>query len=104
MLCFSVHTSLSLSLFLSPDCEMDPELTGSQLLLGSVLQNTVRGSTGPAGLVLQSEGPYDFYQEPNMCQARLCLPAIEQLGHAVRRHLDDWPDHPALVQVRAGDL
>ncbi|KAM9495289.1 midasin [Clarias gariepinus] len=81
------------------DCEMDPELTGSQLLLGSVLQNTVRGSTGPAGLVLQSEGPYDFYQEPNMCQARLCLPAIEQLGHAVRRHLDDWPDHPALVQI-----
>ncbi|KAF5899322.1 midasin-like, partial [Clarias magur] len=81
------------------DSEMDPELTGSQLLLGSVLQNTVRGSGGPAGLLLQSEGPYDFYQEPNMCQARLCLPAVEQLAHAVRRRLDDWPDHPALVQI-----
>lgn len=87
----------------SPDCEMDPQLMGSQLLLSSVLQNTVRGSGGPSGLILQSEGPYDFYQEPNICQARLCLPAIEQLACAVRRRLDDWPDHPALVQVRGGN-
>lgn len=76
---------------------------GSQLLLSSVLQNTVRGSGGPAGLILQNEGPYDFYKEPNMCQARLCLPAIEQLARAVCHRLDDWPDHPALVQVRGGD-
>uniref|UniRef100_A0AAR2IVI6 Midasin n=1 Tax=Pygocentrus nattereri TaxID=42514 RepID=A0AAR2IVI6_PYGNA len=75
-------------------------LTGSQLLLSSLLQNTVRGSGGPAGLILQSDGPYDFYREPNMSQARLCLPAIEQLGQAVRQRLDDWPEHPALVQVR----
>ncbi|TSL47560.1 Midasin [Bagarius yarrelli] len=81
------------------DCELDPQLTGSQLLLSSVLQNTVRGSGGPAGLILQSDGPYDFYREPNMCQARLCLPAIEQLTRAVLRRLDDWPDHPALVQI-----
>ncbi|XP_053499982.1 midasin [Ictalurus furcatus] len=81
------------------DCEMDPQLTGCQLLLSSVLQNTVRGSGGPAGLILQSDGPYDFYREPNMCQARLCLPAIEQLARAVCRRLDDWPDHPALVQI-----
>ncbi|GAA6099361.1 midasin isoform X1 [Tachysurus ichikawai] len=81
------------------DCELDPQLTGSQLLLSSVLQNTVRGSGGPAGLILQNEGPYDFYREPNMCQARLCLPAIEQLARAVRRRLEDWPEHPALVQI-----
>ncbi|KAF4092103.1 hypothetical protein AMELA_G00017110 [Ameiurus melas] len=81
------------------DCEMDPQLTGCQLLLSSVLQNTVRGAGGPAGLILQSDGPYDFYREPNMCQARLCLPAVEQLSRAVRRRLDDWPDHPALVQI-----
>lgn len=72
---------------------------GTQLLLSSVLQNTVRGSGCPVGLILHSEGPYDFYQEPNMSQARLCLPVVEQLAHAVRRRLDDWPDHPALVQV-----
>uniref|UniRef100_A0AAR2K8H5 Midasin n=1 Tax=Pygocentrus nattereri TaxID=42514 RepID=A0AAR2K8H5_PYGNA len=80
-------------------CEMDSQLTGSQLLLSSLLQNTVRGSGGPAGLILQSDGPYDFYREPNMSQARLCLPAIEQLGQAVRQRLDDWPEHPALVQI-----
>lgn len=90
-------------MFLHADCEMDPQLIGSQLLLSCLLQNTVRGSGGPARLILQSDGPYDFYQEPNVCQARLCLPAIEQLGRAVRRRLDDWPDHPALVQVREGN-
>lgn len=94
------HNAEFLYVCLLPDCELDPQLTGSQLLLSSVLQNTVRGSGGPAGLILQSEGPYDFYREPNMCQARLCLPAIEQLARAVRRRLEDWPEHPALVQVR----
>ncbi|XP_035384712.1 midasin isoform X1 [Electrophorus electricus] len=81
------------------DCELDPQLISSQLLLSSLLQNTVRGSGGPAGLLLSSEGPYDFYQQPNMSQARLCLPALEQLGRAVRRRLDDWPGHPALLQI-----
>ncbi|XP_062857908.1 midasin [Trichomycterus rosablanca] len=81
------------------DCEMDPGLTGSQLLLSSLLQNTVQGSGGPAGLILQTEGPYDFYRDPNMCQARLCLPAVEQLARAVGQRLEDWPEHPALVQI-----
>ncbi|KAG9282412.1 midasin isoform X2 [Astyanax mexicanus] len=81
------------------DCEMDSQMTGSQLLLSSLLQNTVRGSGGPAALILQSDGPYDFYREPNMSQARLCLPALEQLSRAVRQRLDDWPEHPALVQI-----
>lgn len=72
---------------------------GSQLLLSTLLQNTVSGSGGPAGLILQSDGPYDFYRDTNMSQARLCLPALEQLSKAVRQRLDDWPDHPALVQV-----
>uniref|UniRef100_A0A8B9KSV2 Midasin n=1 Tax=Astyanax mexicanus TaxID=7994 RepID=A0A8B9KSV2_ASTMX len=92
----SLCVSLSLSL---SDCEMDSQMTGSQLLLSSLLQNTVRGSGGPAALILQSDGPYDFYREPNMSQARLCLPALEQLSRAVRQRLDDWPEHPALVQV-----
>lgn len=88
-------SSLSVS-----DCEVDPKLMGSQLLLSTLLQNTVSGSGGPAGLILQSNGPYDFYRDPNMSQARVCLPALEQLNKAVRQRLDDWPDHPALVQVR----
>lgn len=81
------------------DCEVDPKLMGCQLLLSTLLQNTVSGSGGPAGLILQSDGPYDFYRDPNMSQARLCLPAVEQLSKAVRQRLDDWPDHPALVQI-----
>ncbi|XP_076872534.1 midasin isoform X2 [Brachyhypopomus gauderio] len=81
------------------DCELDPQLLGSQLLLSTLLQNTVRGCGGPAGLILCGDGPYDFYREPNTSQARLGLPALEQLGRAVRRRLDDWPEHPALLQI-----
>ncbi|XP_003200751.2 midasin [Danio rerio] len=81
------------------DCEVNSKLMGSQLLLSTLLQNTVSGSGGSAGLILQNDGPYDFYREPNMSQARLCLPALEQLSKAVRQRLNDWPEHPALVQI-----
>ncbi|TRZ01341.1 hypothetical protein DNTS_001208 [Danionella cerebrum] len=81
------------------DCELNPKLMGSQLLFSTLLQNTVRGSGGPAGLILQNDGPYDFYKDPNMSQARLCLPALEEMTKAVRQRLNDWPDHPALVQI-----
>ncbi|KAF4099466.1 hypothetical protein G5714_019592 [Onychostoma macrolepis] len=81
------------------DCEVDPKLMGSQLLFSTLLQNTVSGSGGPAGLILRSDGPYDFYRDPNMSQARICLPALEQLSKAVRQRLSDWPEHPALVQI-----
>uniref|UniRef100_A0A9J8BXI4 Midasin n=1 Tax=Cyprinus carpio carpio TaxID=630221 RepID=A0A9J8BXI4_CYPCA len=81
------------------DCEVDPKLMGSQLLLSTLLQNTVSGSGGPAELIVQSDGPYDFYRDPNMSQARICLPALEQLSKAVRQRLSDWPEHPALVQI-----
>ncbi|KAM3861280.1 midasin [Diretmus argenteus] len=81
------------------DAEMDQQLTGSQLLLAALLQNTVQGSGGPNGLAIHAEGPYDFYQQPNMSQARLCLPVLEQLSVAVKQRLDDWPEHPALIQL-----
>ncbi|XP_073672706.1 midasin [Garra rufa] len=81
------------------DCEVDAKLMGSQLLLSTLLQNTVTGSGGPAELILQGDGPYDFYRDPNMSQARICLPALEQLSKAVRQRLNDWPEHPALVQI-----
>lgn len=85
--------------FSSSDSEMDQQLTGSGLLLSVLLQNTVQGSGGPDGLSITSEGPYDFYQQPNMSEARLCLPVLEQLSEAVKQRLQDWPGHPALVQV-----
>jgi len=82
-----------------PDSEVDQQITGSQLILGSVLQNSVLGSEGPGGLTVQTDGPYDFYQQPNMSEARACLPAMEQLRTAVHQRLDEWPEHPALLQV-----
>ncbi|XP_075869163.1 midasin [Nelusetta ayraudi] len=81
------------------DAELDQQLTGSELLLSALLQNTVQGSPGAEGLTVAPEGPYDFYQQSNMSEARLCLPVLEQLGAAVRRRLEEWPEHPALVQL-----
>ncbi|XP_034006274.1 midasin isoform X1 [Trematomus bernacchii] len=81
------------------DAEIDQQLTGSELLLSALLQNTVQGSGGPDGLSVTSEGAYDFYQQPNMSEARLCLPVLLQLGVAVKQRLEDWPEHPALVQL-----
>lgn len=74
-------------------------LTGSGLLLSALLQNTVQGSGAPGDLAIVSEGPYDFYHQPNMREARLCLSVLEKLDAAVKQRLQDWPDHPALVQV-----
>ncbi|CAK6975580.1 Hypothetical predicted protein [Scomber scombrus] len=81
------------------DVELDQQLTGSELLLSALLQNTVQGSGGPDGLAVTSEGAYDFYQQPNMSEARLCLPVLEQLSVAVKQRLEDWPEHPALIQL-----
>ena len=87
------------SFFHPPDAELDQQLTGSELLLSTLLQNTVQGSGGLDSLAVTSDGPYDFYQQPNMSEARLCLPVLEQLSVAVKQRLEDWPEHPALVQV-----
>ncbi|KAF3702507.1 Midasin Dynein-related AAA-ATPase MDN1 MIDAS-containing protein [Channa argus] len=81
------------------DAELDQQLLGSELLLSSLLQNSIQGSGGPYGLAVTSEGPYDFYQQPNMAEALLCLPVLEQLKAAVKQRLDDWPEHPALLQL-----
>ncbi|XP_011610045.2 midasin isoform X2 [Takifugu rubripes] len=81
------------------DAEVDHMLTGSGLLLSALLQNTVQGSGAPGDLAIASEGPYDFYHQPNMREARLCLSVLEKLDAAVKQRLQDWPDHPALVQL-----
>ncbi|XP_061609171.1 midasin isoform X3 [Phyllopteryx taeniolatus] len=81
------------------DAELNQQLAGSELLLSTLLQNTVQGSPGSDMLVLTSEGPYDFYQHPNIIEARLCLPVLEEMWTAVKQRLEDWPDHPVLVQL-----
>lgn len=86
-------------LFPPSDSDLDQQLTGSELLLSAILQNTVQGSGGGDGLAITPDGPYDFYQHPNMSEASLCLPVLEQLSVAVKQRLEDWPGHPALEQV-----
>uniref|UniRef100_A0A3Q3KQG4 Midasin n=1 Tax=Mastacembelus armatus TaxID=205130 RepID=A0A3Q3KQG4_9TELE len=81
------------------DSELDQQLTGSELLLSTLLQNTVLGSGGPDFLAFSSEGPYDFYHQPNMTETRLCLPVLQELSVAVKQRLDDWPEHPALIEL-----
>ncbi|XP_042084236.1 midasin isoform X2 [Haplochromis burtoni] len=81
------------------DSDLDQQLTGSELLLSAILQNTVQGSGGGEGLAITPDGPYDFYQHPNMSEASLCLPVLEQLSVAVKQRLEDWPGHPALEQL-----
>ncbi|XP_057678283.1 midasin isoform X2 [Corythoichthys intestinalis] len=81
------------------DAEVNQQLTGSELLLSLILQNTVQGSPGSDFLVHSVEGPYDFYHHPNMSEARLCLPVLEQLRIAVKQRLEDWLEHPVLVQL-----
>ncbi|KAM9704373.1 midasin [Menidia menidia] len=82
------------------DSDVDRQLTGSGLLLCTLLQNTVHGSGGlDDDLAVRTEGPYDFYQQPNMTEACLCLPVLELLGGAVKQRLEDWPEHPALIQL-----
>ncbi|RXM29707.1 Midasin [Acipenser ruthenus] len=80
------------------DSEMNEQLSGSQLLLSSLIQNTVSGGE-TSRLLLQPEGPYDFYQHPNIPQARQGQPALEEFSKAVRGLLQDWPEHPALLQL-----
>lgn len=79
-------------------------LTGSELLLSALLQSSVQGSEAPGYLAITSEGPYDFYHQPNMREARLCFSVLEQLNVAVNQRLQDWPEHPALVQVSVQTL
>lgn len=83
----------------SSDAELDQMLTGSELLLSALLQNTVQGSGAPGNLTIASEGPYDFYHQPNMREACLCFSVLEQLSAALNQRLQDFPEHPALVQV-----
>uniref|UniRef100_A0A8C3BNE5 Midasin n=1 Tax=Cairina moschata TaxID=8855 RepID=A0A8C3BNE5_CAIMO len=50
-------------------------------------------------LVLQQDGPYDFYQHPNIQQVRLCQPVLDNFAKEVNRLLQEWPEHPVLLQL-----
>ncbi|NXY90027.1 MDN1 protein, partial [Alcedo cyanopectus] len=78
--------------------EMNDSLLGSQLLVSAFLHNSFFGEL-TADLVLQQDGPYDFYQHPNIQQVRQCQPVLDRFAKEVNALLQEWPDHPVLVQL-----
>lgn len=79
--------------------EMNDSLLGSQLLLSTLLHNTFFEEV-TSDLVLQQDGPYDFYQHPNIQQVRQCQPVLDNFAKEINGLLQEWPEHPVLVQVK----
>uniref|UniRef100_A0A452IKR6 Midasin n=1 Tax=Gopherus agassizii TaxID=38772 RepID=A0A452IKR6_9SAUR len=78
--------------------EMNDYLLGSQLLVGTLLHNTLFEEV-TSDLIIQQDGPYDFYQHPNIHQVRQCQPVLDNFTKEVNRLLQEWPEHPALMQL-----
>uniref|UniRef100_A0A8C2SW72 Midasin n=1 Tax=Coturnix japonica TaxID=93934 RepID=A0A8C2SW72_COTJA len=78
--------------------EMNNSLLGSQLLVSTILHNTFFEET-TSDLMLQQNGPYDFYQHPNIKQVRQCQPVLEDFVKEINRLLQEWPEHPVLLQL-----
>ncbi|NXE72930.1 MDN1 protein, partial [Cochlearius cochlearius] len=78
--------------------EMNDSLLGSQLLVSTLLHNTFFEEL-TSDLVLQQDGPYDFYQHPNIQQVRQCQPVLDNFAKEVNGLLQEWPEHPVLVQL-----
>ncbi|KAJ6665782.1 hypothetical protein lerEdw1_001254 [Lerista edwardsae] len=95
--CYQTGTSLVAHFYPLIGSEMNDNLHGSQLLASTILQNTLF-EEGASELSLQHEGPYDFYHHPNIQQVRQCQPVLENLTKEVKVLLQEWPEHPALVQ------
>uniref|UniRef100_A0A4W3JDL5 Midasin n=1 Tax=Callorhinchus milii TaxID=7868 RepID=A0A4W3JDL5_CALMI len=87
------------------DSSLSDQLHGSQLLISSLIQNAISGDL-TSELVLPQDDLYDIYQHPNIEQAKQCQPVLENFTKRVKELLQEWPDHPALMQVRIeqGDL
>lgn len=78
--------------------ELNDQLLGSQLLACTLSHNTLFGEA-VSDLMVKPDGPYDFYQHPNVPEARHCQPVLQGFSEAVSQLLQDWPEHPALEQV-----
>lgn len=91
--------ALSLTiLFYFTGVELNDQLLGSQLLACTISYNTLFGEA-PSDLMVKPDGPYDFYQHPNVSEARQCQPVLQGFSDAVSHLLQDWPEHPVLQQV-----
>jgi len=94
-----VNSTCDILLFHFLGAEMNDSLLGSQLLVSTLLHNTFFEEL-TSDLVLQQNGPYDFYQHPNIQQVRQCQPVLDNFAKEVNGLLQEWPEHPVLVQVK----
>lgn len=78
--------------------EVNDHLLGSHLLASTLLHNTISGNTS-SDVILQQDGPYDFYQHPNIQQVRQCHHVLNCFTMEIKKLLEEWPEHPALVQL-----
>ncbi|XP_019393298.1 PREDICTED: midasin isoform X2 [Crocodylus porosus] len=96
--CYQTGASLVTRFYPLIGAEMNDCLLGSQLLASTLLHNTLFAGV-TSDLVLHQDGPYDFYQYPNIQQVRQCQPVLDNFAKEVNKLLQEWPEHPALVQL-----
>ncbi|XP_054578497.1 midasin [Eptesicus fuscus] len=96
--CYQTGASLVTHFYPLMGVELTDQLLGSQLLACTLSHNTLFGEA-TSDLIVKPDGPYDFYQHPNVPEARLCQPVLQGFSEAVIRLLQDWPEHPALMQL-----
>ncbi|XP_036269995.1 midasin isoform X3 [Pipistrellus kuhlii] len=96
--CYQTGASMVTHFYPLMGVELTDQLLGSQLLACTLSHNTLFGEA-TTDLIVKPDGPYDFYQHPNVPEARLCQPVLQGFSEAVIRLLQDWPEHPALMQL-----
>ncbi|XP_073531808.1 midasin [Phyllobates terribilis] len=96
--CYQTCAALIESLYPLLGADLNDHLFSSHLLASTLLQNTILGNSA-SDLVVQLEGPYDFYQHPNIQQVTQCQCVLRRFSEEVNKLMGDWPDHPALVQL-----
>ncbi|XP_066110370.1 midasin isoform X3 [Saccopteryx bilineata] len=96
--CYQTGASLVTHFYPLMGVELNDQLLGSQLLACTLSHNTLFGEA-TSDLVVKPDGPYDFYHHPNVPEAQHCQPVLQDFTEAVNQLLQDWPEHPALVQL-----
>uniref|UniRef100_A0A8I3X1N2 Midasin n=1 Tax=Callithrix jacchus TaxID=9483 RepID=A0A8I3X1N2_CALJA len=96
--CYQTGASLVTHFYPLMGVELNDRLLGSQLLASTLSHNTLFGEAA-SDLMVKPDGPYDFYQHPNVPEARQCQPVLQGFSEAVTHLLQDWPEHPALEQL-----
>ncbi|KAI5256381.1 Midasin [Manis pentadactyla] len=96
--CYQTGSALVTHFYPLLGVELDDQLLGSQLVACTLSHNTLFGEATSV-LTVKPDGPYDFYQHPNVPEAWHCQPVLQGFSEAVGQLLQDWPEHPVLEQL-----